>query len=42
MVLGELAFGRSSFWVSYKVLMDDLDLCQVEGGEEGNLGEEGK
>lgn len=42
MVLGESAFDRSSFWVDYKVLMDGLDLCQVEGGEEGNHGEKGK
>ena len=42
MVLGELAFGRSSLWGDYKVLMDNLDLCQVEGGEEGNHGEKGK
>ena len=42
MVLGELAFGRSSFWVDYKVLIGDSDLCQVEGREEGNHGEKGK
>lgn len=42
MVLGELAFSRSSFWVDYKVLIDNLDLCQVEGGEEGDHGKKGK
>lgn len=42
MVLGELEFVRSSFWIDHRVLIDDLDLCKVEGGEEGNYGEKGK